>query len=136
MIQRIPGWEAALHDYLAALDGAVFAWGTLDCALFSAGAVQVMTGHDPAAAFRGRYSTAGGATRALSRYGAGTLEATIASQFGEIQIGFARRGDAVLVGDTVGICVGADAVFIGEDNGVAGLVRFPRAIWQRAWAIG
>lgn len=135
-MQRIPGWETALHDYIAALSGAVFNWGTLDCALFAAGAVQAMTGIDPAAAYRGRYSTAGGATRALKRYGAGSLEATIAQQFGEIQIGFARRGDLVLVDGMVGVCVGADAVFIGEADGEPGLVRFPRASWARAWAVG
>ncbi|WP_295560634.1 hypothetical protein [uncultured Sphingomonas sp.] len=135
-MQRHAGWETALHDYLAALSGAVFVWGRLDCALFAAGAVEAMTGVDPAADFRGRYSTPNGAVRALRRYGAGTLEATIAARFGEIRTAFARRGDLVLVDGMVGVCVGADAVFIGETDGEAGLVRFPRTSWQKAWAVG
>lgn len=95
-----------------------------------------MTGEDAGVGFRGRYSTAAGAARALRRYGAGTLEATIGSLLGEIQIGFARRGDLVLVDGMVGVCVGADAVFIGEADGEPGLVRFPRTAWSRAWAVG
>ena len=133
---RRADWEARLHDYLAALSGAVFDWGTLDCALFAAGAVEAMTGSDPAASYRGHYSTAGGATRALKRYGAGTLEATIDAGFAPRPIGFARRGDLVMVDGMVGVCIGADAVFIGEQDGEAGLVRFARPSWSKCWSVG
>ncbi|HEX8419476.1 MAG TPA: hypothetical protein VF638_05625 [Sphingomonas sp.] len=133
---RHPDWERSLHDYLAALSGASFEWGTLDCALFAAGAVLAMTGNDPAAAYRGHYMTARGSVRALRRWGAGTLEATIAGDFVEKPPAFAQRGDLVLVDGMVGVCIGADAVFIGEENGAPGLVRFPRAAWSRCWSVG
>ncbi len=133
---RLPDWETRLHDYLAASEGAVFAWGVVDCALFAAGAVEAMTGIDPAASYRGHYSTATGAIKALRRYGAGTLADTISAAFPERAIGHARRGDLVMVDGMVGVCIGSDAVFVGEENGVAGLVRYSRADWARCWGVG
>ena len=92
-MSRLPDWEERLHAYLASRAGAEHAYGVIDCCLFSADAVEAMTGHDPAAAFRGRYSSAAGSARALKRYGAGTLEATIDTMFEAIPVAFARRGD-------------------------------------------
>lgn len=133
---RLPDWEARLHAYLADKEGVSFTWGATDCALFAAGAVEAMTGTDPAAAYRGRYSTAAGSVRALTRYGAGTLEATIAAAFPDRAIGHARRGDLVMVDGMVGVCIGADALFVGEEDGAPGLVRFPRTAWARCWGVG
>lgn len=135
MIRR-SDWEQRLAGYLAECEGAEFAWGRMDCALFAAGAVLAMTGIDPAAAFRGRYRSVAGSVRALRLYGAGTLEATIDSMFPERPIGFARRGDLVLADGAVGVCVGADAVFVGQEGERAGLVRIARAGWTRAWSVG
>ena len=132
---RRADWEARLHDYIASLAEAEFRWGKLDCALFAAGAVQAMTGADPAARYRGHYTTARGSVRALRKWGAGTLPATIDALFEPIGPAFARRGDLVMVGDAVGVCFGADALFIGEQNGAAGLVRFGRALWSKAWRV-
>lgn len=133
---RRPDWERRLADYLAGCSGARFLWGRLDCALFAAGAVLAMTGTDPAATYRGRYSTATGAARALRRYGQGTLEATIDALFPERPIGFARRGDLVLHNGAVGVCVGDRALFVGEEGGSEGLVAVPRAEWSKAWGVG
>lgn len=41
-----------------------------------------------------------------------------------------------MVGGMVGVCIGADALFVGEQDDVAGLVRFPRADWARCWGVG
>lgn len=135
-LTRLPDWEARLHDYLDAHAGAVFVWGKLDCALFAAGAVAAQTGVDFAAPFRGRYSTAIGSARALTRFGEGTLQATIAARFSSMPIGYARRGDLVMVGNMAGVCIGATAVFVGEEDGNSGLVRFARAEWSTAWKVG
>ena len=133
---RLADWEQRLHGYLTGLAGRGFTWGRLDCALFAAGAVMAITGEDPAAAFRGRYRTARGSVRALRRFGAGTLEATIAAQFEDRPAAFARRGDLALVagelGPMVGVVIGADALFIGDD----GFERRPRADWSRCWSVG
>jgi hypothetical protein len=74
---RKPDWEARLAAYLEPLRLRAFAWGQHDCCTFSAGAVEAMTGVDPMPEFRGRYSTAIGSARALSRFGRGTLDATL-----------------------------------------------------------
>lgn len=132
---RRSDWEQRLHAYLVENRGAVFAWGITDCALFAAGAVEAMTGDDPAAAYRGKYRTAAGSAKALVKFGAGTLEATIDAAFEPIGRAFARRGDLVMYDGAVGICVGGDALFVGEEGGAAGLVRVPRVQWSKAWRV-
>ncbi|GAA4218607.1 hypothetical protein GCM10022253_19400 [Sphingomonas endophytica] len=136
MIERLPDWEQRLHDYVSALEGASFAWGTLDCALFAAGAVRAQTGVDPAADFRDRYRSAAGSVRALRRFGAGTLAATIDARLPGIAPAFARRGDIVMTGGIAGVCLGARALFVGEVDGQPGWVTHARPAWQQAWKVG
>ena len=132
---RLADWDARLSAFLEARRARIFAWGSNDCALFVADGVLAMTGQDLAADFRGRYSTSRGSVRALRKWGAGTLEATVAASFADRPIGFARRGDIVMHDGALGICIGADAVFVGREGEQEGIVRFPRAVWQRAWAV-
>ncbi len=131
---RLPGWEAALVAYIAATEAEPHAWGTHDCALDAADAVLAQTGIDVAFEFRGKYRTAAGAERALRRFGAGTLEATIAAKFPDVATGFARRGDLALHDGALGIVMGPFALFLRE--GAAGRDRVARADWHRAWAVG
>lgn len=132
---RLPDWEARLAAYLASVAGLPHAYGSHDCALHAANAVIALTDEDPAARFRGRYSTQIGSLRALRRYGEGTLEATFDAAFPEIPCAFAQRGDIVLRDGSVGVCLGGDAAFVGEEGGLPGLVRFPRREWAKAWAV-
>ena len=135
MIRR-SDWEQRLADYLASCADAEFVWGRMDCALFAAGAVLAMTDFDPAAAFRGKYRSQAGSVRALRLYGACTLPETIATMFEDRPVAFARRGDLALHDGAVGVCVGAEAVFVGQEGDRPGLVRVPRAEWTRAWSVG
>lgn len=135
-MSRISTWEQALADYLAGMEDAEFKHGTADCALFAAGAVLAMTGDDPAKAFRGKYKSQASAVRALRNIGAGDLESTIDGMFDEKPAAFAQRGDLVWNGESVGICVGAHALFIGEEEETPGLIRVPRAAWEKAWTVG
>lgn len=136
MIERLPDWEQRLHDYVAALEGSSFRWGVLDCALFAAGAVQAQTGVDLAAAFRGHYRTARGSVRALRRFGAGTLEATIDAALPRLEPAFARRGDVVMADGIAGVSVGPRALFVGEIDGAPGWVTLERSAWSTAWSVG
>lgn len=140
-MMRLPDWECRLHEFLLSKEGVVFTWGETDCALFSADAVRAITGEDLAAEFRGRYRSCAGASRALQRYGAGTLEATIDAKLPTIGKAYARRGDLVMASaGMLGICIGADAVFVGEEQGDGadrhGLVKFARPDWSKAWQVG
>ncbi len=132
---RVSDWETRLADYLAGMAGAEFRFGAADCALFAAGAVLAMTGNDPAAAFRGKYRSQAGAIRALRQIGAGSLEATIDALFVEKPVGFALRGDLVMHDGAVGVCIGGDALFVGEEGGAPGMIRVPRSQWQKAWHV-
>jgi hypothetical protein len=134
-VTRLPDWEPRLAAYIESVRDSEFAWGKHDCALHSANAVLAVTGDDIATKFRGKYSTARGSLRALKRYGAGTLKSTIDDALPIITPAFAQRGDLVWRHGMVGVCLGADAAFVGEIDAVPGLVRFPRRDWTRAWAV-
>lgn len=136
MFVRKPTWEAELNAYLRSKRNEPFAYGSNDCALYIAGAVEAMTGVDPAAAYRGQYSTELGAVKALKKLGQGTLEATLDATFGPIATGFIGRGDLVWNGESVGVCIGAEALFVGEEGSTVGLVRIPRREWVRGWKVG
>lgn len=124
-----------MSDYLAGHREAVFAWGQCDCVLFVAGAIEAMTGIDPAADIRGRYKSQAGAGRAIKRTGFADLGELVSSKFDEVPPVFAHRGDVVMAGGSLGICVGGAALFVGEEDGAPGLVARPMMDWERAWRV-
>jgi hypothetical protein len=137
---RFTDWEKRLAAWLRDCAGVPFEWGRHDCCTFCSGAVKAMTGVDRMAEFRGRYATALGAARALKRFGAGTLEATLDGKFAGIAPSLAQRGDIVTADDGVGgvaLCVvlGPYAAGVGSEAGREGLLRVARADWRRAWRI-
>jgi len=134
---RLSGWEAALAEYIAAKRDEPFVWGRHDCCTFVSGAAIAMTGHDPMAEFRGRYTTRIGSLRALSSIGGGDLEHVLDAKFDAIPIGQARRGDFAFAPDAqgrgaVGIVAGPFAWFVSE----AGLERIAMRQWHKAWSVG
>ena len=66
---RLYNWESRLAAYITAVARDGFAYGQHDCALFAAGAVEAVTGIDPGAEFRGRYSTLKGGLKAVRKAG-------------------------------------------------------------------
>jgi hypothetical protein len=134
-------WEADLAAYIAASKGLAFRYGESDCALFFAGAVLAMTGADPAAPFRGKYTNELGAAKALKQIGAGDLETTLDSLFERCPVGKLQRGDGVWNGEAVGVCMGSYALFVGRAETIEGvevsegLIRIPRAEWAGGWRV-
>ena len=63
------GGSDVLAGFLDLEAAAAFDWGTRDCWLLPADWIRRRTGRDPAAAWRGRYRTAGGARRLIVRGG-------------------------------------------------------------------
>ncbi|GAA3271498.1 hypothetical protein JYA60_01785 [Sphingomonas yabuuchiae] len=88
--------------------------------------------------FRGRYSTAIGAERALRRYGGGTLDATLDDKFTPVTASLARRGDIIMSGGLLGICLGLHLVAVGQEGEREGLIRIARSAWDQplAWRVG
>lgn len=123
-LKRLPDWEERLSAYIKevrlriARDGAA---GEL-CALFAAGGVEAVTGRNPARRFRGRYADS-----------ADRLEEIVDALLPAVPPALAQRGDVVLHDGSLGVCFGADALFVGEAEA---LVRIPRAGWLKAWGVG
>jgi hypothetical protein len=118
---RPENWTETLADAVALASDQPFVWGQLDCCLFAADVVLAITGLDHAAEFRGHYSTAAGAKKALLRYGRGDIKETMTAKLGEpLPVLMACRGDFVLaateLGDSLGICMGATAAFKSPDG--------------------
>ena len=63
---RLHDWEHRLTRYVTEVACTGFAHGSHDCALFAAGAVEAITGIDPGARWRGRYSSFKGGSGAKS----------------------------------------------------------------------
>lgn len=114
---RKSDWQSALRSYLAASARRPFVYGRHDCATFVGGAVEAMTGTDPVAAYRGRYTTARGALRVTRR------------------AGFASHIDyfATLFADTARPGPGDIAVVEGEDGPAVGIVQ-GTSIYAVGWA--
>lgn len=134
---RLPNWEERLSAFLIANREREFLWGQWDCITMACSAVEAMTGHDPAAAYRGRYSSAAGAKAILRELGKGTLLRTINAEFVRKPVGYAQRGDLVWRDGAVGVCLGSTALFVGEaDEAIhRGFISAPRADFQKAWAV-
>lgn len=132
----------AIQDRPAALAALIekhrdtpFAWGVHDCCLWAANAVQVQTGSDPAAKWRGTYSLRGEARALMEREFGGEIE-NIAGVVGwqEVSNLKARRGDIVSAkfkgyGVSLGVCLGSKAAFAGK----TGLVFVPMSEIRRTW---
>jgi len=56
-LHRLPDWRPRLVSFVNSVRARPFAYGTHDCALFAAGAVEAMTGVDLAKDWRGAYSS-------------------------------------------------------------------------------
>lgn len=123
-------WEAALSAYLAQHRNAALDWAEMDCGKFAAGAVEAMTGAD---FLPGDYTTERGAMRVLKREGFATLADFMDATFSVVPNAMARRGDIVMCDGCLGVCIGADALFLPLEG--SGLVRRHRRDWSNAWAV-
>ncbi len=116
-------WEARLVAYLASVNGRKFEPGSHDCALFTAAALEIITGIDHAAEWRGRYKTLKAGQRALKKAGYADHVALVASLgFREVAPAFAHTGDiAVVDGDggfALGIVQGEGVYVVTPESGL------------------
>ena len=131
-IERQADWLSRLESYVARTEREPFVWGTQDCGLWASGAIRAMTGHDPAASFRGSYTSRQEAEAALKAKGFPDHFAMASSLFEECAPGLAEVGDLVrLEGRTLGIIQGRFAWAMGE----RGLARVSMNHAETAWRI-
>ncbi|WP_337267053.1 DUF6950 family protein [Oryzifoliimicrobium ureilyticus] len=139
-IVRINGWYERLHDYVERVRRQPFQYGTHDCGLFTAGAIEAMTGFDPAQGLRGRYKTFKGGLKLLKKLGWSShadMAATLFSE--EVHPSHAQLGDIAAIevdGDTgiaLGVVSGAHILVVQPDKAGVGIVDLLRA--SRAWRV-
>ncbi|MDZ4094525.1 MAG: hypothetical protein U1D35_06395 [Paracoccaceae bacterium] len=122
MTPRRADWQPRLIEYLARIARQPLKYGTHDCALFAAGAVEAMTGADPAARWRGRYSTVRGGLRHLRAAGYLDHITLCASLFTEAPVARARAGDLAVLpgpdGPALGVVQG-EFVYVLRAEGLA-----------------
>lgn len=133
--QRLPDWRTRLTSYLSETAAQGFRYGSNDCALFSAGAVRAMTGHDPAAAWRGTYTTLEGGLKRLIKAGFADHVAMVDHLFDGVAPAFAQVGDIALTltpeGPALGIVAGETIACLTPQ----GLGHLPREAAERAWTV-
>ncbi|MEZ5752864.1 MAG: hypothetical protein R3D60_13170 [Paracoccaceae bacterium] len=117
---RLPGWRSRLYAWLDASAKEPHVFGRHDCALIIAGGIEAMHGVDPAAPYRGRYTSWRGGLRILRRAGfedPRALLATLATPVAPIS---AQIGDiAVLEGEghiNLGFVVGSQIRVLRSDG--------------------
>lgn len=137
MILRRADWQGCLTVYLAKVAHAPFRPGRFDCALFAAGAVQAMTGHDLAAPWRGVYGDLDSGRAALEAGGVTALAGLVAPYFAEIAIDQARAGDLAIIAGRDG----HDAFAVVQGSflyavGARGLDRVAMSEIKQAFKVG
>jgi hypothetical protein len=96
-MRRHPQWEQRLHEYIAKVHDLPHDYGSHDCLLHAANAVRAITGKDHERGHRGKYKSPASAVRHLKQLGFDSPEAMLDSLLEQKPIGFAQRGDIVLV---------------------------------------
>lgn len=131
-IRRLPDWRPRLSAYLERVRRRPFAYGTHDCTLFAAGAVEAMTGVDLAVDFRGRYRSLKEGLK-LAR---GSHLDILRRSFAPVDPAFASVGDIALIGEVgypaLGLFEGQH-IFVLRDPEGLGLI--PRAAATQAWQV-
>lgn len=99
-------WTVAFIQLTQTRKNTPFQWGTNDCVMFAADAVQLMTDIDPAEASRGKYKTESGAKRHLKAV-YGDLEKAWDGKLERLDnINFVQNGDVVLFDGELGTTSG------------------------------
>jgi hypothetical protein len=116
-----------------------FEWGKANCLFSLADIIVEACGYDPAAEWRGRFTTQIGCRRATKRFGfAGALEsAAIGNEWQAIPPAEALIGDIGLLRATQGICCGVirfrAGLWLGRSE--TGFCAVPTKMVKLAWRI-
>lgn len=127
-------WTTRLHDVIKAAHGRPFSWGEFDCCTFAADCSIAVCNLDPAADYRGKYTTEVGAKRLLKK-NHGSLEAAWDALFERVAPAFVQRGDVAMYDGPNGRGVAvfwANEFWSVADDGVCRIDCTPLAVWRVA----
>lgn len=135
-MKRRSDWRSRLVAVVDAAMREPIVWGQRDCALFMGDIVEAIIGTNPAASFRGTYSTRDDGFAALNAAGYADIADFVSKHFEEIHPSQARRGDIAIVreGD-----IALAGFFEKERIGALALTGYatvPRARAERAFKVG
>jgi hypothetical protein len=126
-----------LKAYLQACAGRRFAYGQLDCGLFLADWIEIVTGKDPAAQLRGRYTTLDQVPGIKRMGGLLSVLNDLARLQGLKVTKLPKLGDVALIriaeGPAVGAIRGPRGWLVLAEGG--GISCAPAARVVRAWAL-
>ena len=118
---RLHDWEHRLTRYVTEVACTGFAHGSHDCALFAAGAVEAITGIDPGARWRGRYSSFKGGLKLVRKDGFTDHVAVMRRHCPPIQRGAVLAGDLAVIGTgreaALGVVQGA-LIYVLRETGL------------------
>ncbi len=119
-------WPLLLAQFIESRRHSPFVWGEHDCCLFVADAIELICNVDPAAPYRGKYTTAMGSYRALKKYGDGSIAGALSVCFQEIAPCDLGRGDAAMVevdGEMAAALSFGNKLWVAGENGLNTLLR-------------
>lgn len=92
---RLPDWDTRLADLSTVQLEVAPEWGSTDCLLTVGEAMEAVTGTNPLAKFKGKYTTEQGAAKLMRRHKCKTVEDVFEKYLKLIPVGrlSARRGD-------------------------------------------
>lgn len=126
---RLHDWESRFAAYIARVAREGFQPGQHDCALFAAGAVEAVTGTDPAADWRGRYKTLPEGLRLIRAAGWADHVAAARAMFPAILPTHVLPADLAVIGTGADAALGAvqgAVVYVLRESGL-GLVPIEQA---------
>lgn len=133
-MQRFEDWPTRLAAFIEARLERAFSWGEADCCLFVCDGVEALTGHDPAARWRGLYTSEKGARRLMRDNGG--VRGLAALAFGPpVVTAMAGRGDVVLIDTPAGEALALHAGNVIAAQGEHGIEFHPIGAAKAAWKI-
>ena len=125
-LKKQPNWQSELASFIELKRSEPFNYGTLDCALLTCDAIEVITGVDVAEEYRGTYSSQSEALEIMEENGGilGIGESICERyRLEKIEPNFVGRGDPVVIRiknqDTFGIISTCGrAVIVATPNGI------------------
>lgn len=124
-------WEKRLVATTEAHLNTPLVWGKSDCILTAADAVEAVLGDDPAKDIRDTYKSRAGAYRLIKGRGFTSVADVLASQFEEVPVALAQRGDLGVYENTAGYFCEYGFAVKGED----GLRFLPRTMAEKAFKV-
>lgn len=124
----------ALNNFLRTNRGRGYCYGDWDCALFSFDGVLAQTGTDHLAEYRGRYDSYESGVALMRQIdGVATLRTLATKKLGEPKhIAFAKTGDVVSHGPSLGIFYSGYGIFLGDAGEIE---RLPLGQLDQAWSV-